>query len=89
MDPGLHTGHVESTLGPTPDSASTYREWRRVYHFDVHLPRDSIGGTAADPNVTPVSYASYYIWQFRDWHTRGYQRLGDPRPYIGSTDFVV
>ena len=86
--PGMWQPVAESTLGPTPDRASTYREWRRVYHFDVCLPRDSTGGTTAHPNATPVSYASYYIWQFRDSHTRGYQRLGVPRTYIGSTDFV-
>ena len=86
--PGMWQPVAESTLGPAPDRASTYREWRRVYHFDVYLPRDSTGGTTADALATPVSYASYHTWQFRDWHTRGYQRLGDPRPYIGSTDFV-
>ena len=79
---------AESTLGPAPDHASTYREWRRVYHFDVCWPRDSTGGTAADALALPVSYVSFYTWQHRDWHTRGYQRLGDPRPSIGSPDLV-
>ena len=86
--PGMWQPVAESTLGPAPDHASTHREWRRVYHFDVYWPRDSTGGPTADALATPVSYASYHTWQFRDWHTRGYQCLGDPRPYIGSTDFV-
>ena len=49
---------------------------------------DSTGGTAADPNVMPMSYASYHVWEFRDWNTQGYQRLGNPRPTIGSTELV-
>ena len=30
----------------------------------------------------PVSYAIFYTWYYRDWITRGYQRLGRPRPSI-------
>ena len=48
----------------------------------------STGGTAADPNVMPILYVSYYVWEFRDWSTRGYQRLGIPRPTVGSAEFV-
>ena len=43
--PGTWQPVAESTLGPAPDHASTDREWRRVYHFDLHWPRDSTGGT--------------------------------------------
>ena len=89
--PGTWQPAAADALGPTPESASTYREWRRVYHFDVHFPiphRDSTGGTIADPNVVPVSNVSYYVWEFRDWNTRGYQRLGIPRSSIGATNFL-
>ena len=41
--PGTWQPVAESTLGPAPDHASTYRDWRRVYHFDVCWPRDSTG----------------------------------------------
>ena len=82
--PGMWQPVAESTLGPAPDHASTYREWRRVHHFDVCWPRDSTGGTTADALALPVSYVSLYTWQYRDWRTRGYQ----PRPNIGSPDLV-
>ena len=41
---------------------STYREWRKSYHFEVYWPRDSTGGTTADSLTQPVSYASFYTW---------------------------
>ena len=75
--PGTWQPVAESTLGPAPDHASTYREWRRVYHFDVYWPRDSTGGTIADALALPVSYVSFYTWQYRDWH-----------PSIGSPDLM-
>ena len=59
-----------------------------MYHFDVYLPADSAGGTAAGPNVMPISYVSYHVWEYRDWETRGYQRLGVPLPSIGSAALV-
>ena len=78
---------ADSTLKPAPDSTSTYREWRRFYHFEVYWPRDSTGGTTLDSFSQPVSYASFYTWQYRDWHTRGYQRLGNPHPNIARPVF--
>ena len=30
-----------NTLGPTPDDSTTYREWRKVYHFEVYWPREA------------------------------------------------
>ena len=78
---------AESTLGPAPDDSSTYREWRRFYHFEVYWPRDSTGGTIASL-AQPVSYASFYTWQYRDWYTRGYQRLGNPHPSIARPVFL-
>ena len=76
--PGPWQPVATATLGRAPDHASTYREWRRAYHFDVYLPRDSTGGSAT------VSYASYYVWEFRDWNTRGYQCLGVPHGNAGG-----
>ena len=73
---------AESTLGPAPDDTTTYRERRRFYHFDVCWPSDSTGGTTMRSVSQPVSYASFYTWQYRDWVTRGYQRLGHLRPNI-------
>ena len=86
--PGPWQPVATATLGRAPDHASTYREWRKSYHFDVCLVTDSTGGTTADPNVRPISYVSYHVWEFRDWNTRGYQRLGIPRPTIESTELV-
>ena len=86
--PGPWQPVATDTLVRAPDYASTYREWRKSYHFDVHLPEDSTGGTAADPNVMPSSYVSYHVWEYRDWETRGYQRLGVPLPAIGSAALV-
>ena len=86
--PGPWQPVATATLGRPPDYASTCREWRKSYHFNVYLPADSTGGTAADPNVMPISYVSYHVWEFRDWSTRGYLRLGIPRPTIGSTELV-
>ena len=34
--PGPWQPVAESTLGPAPDDTTTYREWRRFYHFDVY-----------------------------------------------------
>ena len=78
--PGTWRPVATDTLVRAPIYASTCREWRKSYHFDVYLPEDSTGGTAADPNVTPSSYVSYHAWEYRDWETRGYQRLGFPLP---------
>ena len=39
--PGPWQPVADSTLGPAPGDTSTYREWRRFYHFEVHWPRDS------------------------------------------------
>ena len=63
---------------PDPLHVSTYREWRRSYHFQVYWSEDSTGGTTTDPIVTPSSYVSYHVWEYRDWQTRGYQQLGTP-----------
>ena len=89
--PGVWRPAAIDDSGPALDSDSTCREWRRVYHFDVSYPiphRDSTGRTIADLNVVPVPYVSYYVWEFRDWSTRGFQRLGIPRPSIGATTFL-
>ena len=56
------------TWRPVPDDApvldpvyaSTYREWRRSYRFQVYWSEDSTGGTSTDPIVTPSSYVSYF-----------------------------
>ena len=85
--PGQWQPVAESTLGPAPDDSSTYRKWRRFYHFEVYWPRDSTGGTIADSLAQPVSYASFYTWQYRDWYTRGYQQLGNPHPSIARPVF--
>ena len=71
-----------------PDDTTTYREWRKFYHFDVYWPSDSTGGTTMGSVSQPVSYASFYTWQYRDWVTRGYQRLGHPRPNIARPVFA-
>ena len=42
--PGPWQPVADSTLGPAPENTSTYREWRRFYHFEVYWPRDSTGG---------------------------------------------
>ena len=83
------------TWRPVPDDApvlapvyaSTYREWRRSYRFQVYWSEDSTGGTTADPIVTPSSFVSYHVWEYRDWQTRGYQ-LGAPLPAIGLAMLV-
>ena len=33
--PGPWQPVAENTLGPAPEDPTTYREWRKVYHFDV------------------------------------------------------
>ena len=65
-----------------------HREWRKVYHFEVYWPRDSMGGTNMGSVSQPVSYASFYTWHYRDWVTRGYQRLGHPHPSIARPVFA-
>ena len=86
--PGTWRPVATDTLVRAPNYASTYREWRKSDHFEVYLPEDSARGTAADPNVTPSSYVSYHVWEYRDWETRGYQRLGVHLPAIGSAALV-
>ena len=86
--PGPWQPVAESTLGPAPDDTTTYREWRKFYHFDVYWPSESTGGTTMGSVSQPVSYASFYTWQYRDWVTRGYQRLGHPRPNIARPVFA-
>ena len=85
--PGPWQPVANCTLGPAPDDTSTYREWRRFYHFEVYWPSDSTGGTTLGSFSQPVSYASFCTWQYRDWLTRGYQRLGHPRPNIARPAF--
>ena len=68
----------EDASVPDPLYASTYREWRRSYHFQVYWSEDSTGGTTLDPIATPSAYVSYHVWEYRDWQTRGYQRLATP-----------
>ena len=85
--PGPWQPVADSTLGPAPDDTTTYREWRRFYHFDVYWPSDSTGDTTMGSVSQLVSYASFYTWQYRDWVTRDYQRLGHPRPNIARPVF--
>ena len=85
--PGPWQPVADSTLGPAPSDTFSYWEWRRFYHFEVYWPRDSTGGTTLDAFIQPVSYASFYTWQYRDWRTRGYQRLGNPHPSIARPVF--
>ena len=73
---------------PDPLYASTYREWRRSYHFQVYWSEDSTGGTTMDPIATPSAYVSYHVWEYRDWQTRGYQRLGPPVQSMGFAMLV-
>ena len=75
--------------GPAPGDPSTYREWCRFYHFEVCWPCDSTANTTLDSFTQPVSYASFYTWQYRDWCTRGYQRLGNPHPSIARPAFFL
>ena len=77
-----------NTLGPAPDDSTTYREWRKVHHFEVYWPRESTGGTNTGAVSQPVSYATFYTWYYRDWVTRGYQRLGRSRPSIARPVFA-
>ena len=86
--PGPWQPVAENTLGPAPEDSTTYREWRKAYHFEVYWPRDSTGGTNVGSVSQPVSYASFYTWQYRDWITRGYQRLGHPQPSIARPVFA-
>ena len=86
--PGTWRPVATDTLVRAPIYASTYRERRRSYRFEVHWSEDSTGGTTTDPIVTPSSYVSYHVWEYRDWETRGYQRLGVPLPAIGSAALV-
>ena len=73
---------------PGQDDSTTYREWRKVYHFEVYWPRESTGGTNTGTVLQPVSYATFYTWYYRDWVTRGYQRLGRPHPSIARPVFA-
>ena len=68
-------------------------EWIRVYTPGMWQPvAESTLGPAPDHREWRRVYHfdvywprdSAYTWQCRDWRTRGYQRLGDPRPSIGS-----
>ena len=92
MDSNLHTGHVATRShrysGSCPKLRFHVSGVAQVISLDVYLPEDSTGGTAADPNVTPSSYVSYHVWEYRDWETRGYQRLRVPLPAIGSAALV-
>ena len=54
-----------------PEDSTTYREWRKVYHFEVYWPRDSTRSTNMGTVSQLVSYASFYTWHYRDWVTRG------------------
>ena len=84
--PGTWQPVAESTLGPAPDHASTYREWRRVYHFDVPrtagllrvLLRGSIEiGTHVDTNAlsTHVQVLDRQISCTLDCHPRRHLRF--------------
>ena len=86
--PGPWHPVAENTLGPAPEDSTTYREWRKVYHFEVYWPRESTGGTNMGAVSQPVSYASFYTWHYRDWVTRGYQLLGRPHPSIARPVFA-
>ena len=86
--PGTWRPVPNDAIVHAPTYASTYREWRRSYRFQVYWSEDSTGGTTVDPIVTPSSYVSYHVWEYRDWQTRGYQRLGAPVPAIGSATLV-
>ena len=92
MDSNLCSGSVASSSprhpGTSPDDSTTYREWRKVYHFEVYWPRESTGGTTTGTVLQPVSYATFYTWYYRDWVTRGYQRLGRPHPSIARPVFA-
>ena len=41
-----------------------------------------------DPIATPSAYVSYHVWEYRDWQTRGYQRLGPPVQSMGFAMLV-
>ena len=86
--PGIWRPVPEDAPVPDPLYASTYREWRRSYHFQVYWSEDSTGGTTMDPIATPSAYVSYHVWEYRDWQTRGYQRLGTPVPSMGFAMLV-
>ena len=86
--PGQWHPVAPDTLGPAPDDSTTYREWRKVYHFEVYWPRESTGGTTTGTVLQPVSYATFYTWYYRDWVTKGYQRLGRPHPSIARPVFA-
>ena len=86
--PGQWHPVAPDTLGPAPDDSTTYREWRKVHHFEVYWPRESTGGTTTGTVLQPVSYATFYTWYYRDWVTRGYQRLGRPHPSIARPVFA-
>ena len=72
--------------GPAPEDSTTYRNGTKS--TTLYWPRDSTGGTNMGSVSQPVSYASFYTWQYRDWVTRGYQRLGHPHPNIARPVFA-
>ena len=71
---------VRGNQSPTPP-------WDRLRM--THQPiGNGAGSTTLGSFSQPVSYASFYTWQYRDWLTRGYQRLGHPRPNIARPAFA-
>ena len=53
--PGQWHPVAPDTLGPAPDDSTTYREWRKVHHFEVYWPRESTGGTTTGTVLQPVN----------------------------------
>ena len=43
--PGQWHPVAANTLGPAPEDSTTYREWRKVHHFEVYWPRKKHGFT--------------------------------------------
>lgn len=78
---------VDFTWDADPDDISIHREWRKFYHFQVRYPIDDTAGATLESGSQPVTYDTFYTWYYRDWHTRGYQRLGRPHPNIAQPSF--
>ena len=75
-------------LPKTPWDLPRRTQPRMAQILPLRRPSDSTGGTDMGSVSQPVSHASFYTWQYRDWVTRGYQRLGHPHPNIARPVFA-
>ena len=53
-----------------------------------HITSKCTGLKTAPVERQWILYVPYHVWEYRDWQTRGYQRLGPPVQSIGFAMLV-